>query len=156
MFLIPPPPSWRVMEQKSWLNILQLSLLPTDLHDQLSDRNKRSTHPFLLLLFYSGVLWSSILQAEIGILPKFGISVSELCWTLLESFALLQNFRQTLGLWISLHVLEQNSALLNWRNSYIYSLLVCPLTPSWKGPCSNADFHWNLSYLGHRWSFLLH
>lgn len=105
MFLIPPPPWRRAMEQKSWLNILQLSLLPTDLHDQFSGRNKRSTHPFLLPLFYSGVWCSSIPRAETGILPNFAINVSKLCCSLLENFTLLRNSRQTSGLWTSPQIL---------------------------------------------------
>lgn len=105
MFLIPPPPSRRVMEQKSWLNIMQLNLLPTDLHDQFSGRNKRSSHPFLLPLFYSGVLWSSIPQTESGILPNFAINVSKLCCSLFESFTLVRNCRQTSELWTSLQIL---------------------------------------------------
>lgn len=121
MFLIPPPPSWRLTEQKSWLNFLQLSLLPTDLHDKFSGRNKTTPHPFLLLLFYPGVLWSSVPQAETGILPNFGIDVSKLCCNLFESFMLLRNSKQTLGLWISA---DTRSKIVHFWTAEV---VICPL-----------------------------
>lgn len=153
MFLIPPPPSRRVMEQKSWLNILQLSLLPTDLHDQFSGRNERSSHPFLLTLFYFGALRSSVPQAETGILPNFGINVSKLCCHLFESFALLRNSRQTSGLWTSLQIL--GTKLCTSGEILICSLFICPLASSWKGSCSVSDFHWHFGYLGRCWCLSL-
>lgn len=141
------------MEQKSWLNILKLSLLPTDLYERFSGRNKRSTHPFLLPLFYSGVLWSSIPQAETGILPNFEINVNKLCCHLFESFPLLKNSRQTSGLWTSRQTLGARFTLLNWRNSYMLITSVF-IGLSWKGSCSITHFHWNFGYLRHLWSLL--